>query len=339
MSTCVDVVVPCYNYGRYLTQCVDSILSQTGVDVRVLIIDDASSDDSAQVGARLAARDARVRFVRHEVNKRNIATYNEGIEWARSELFLLLSADDYLVEGALARAASVFHLDRSVAFLCGRVAVAFEGQPPPEVTSTLGMGPLDIVSGADFIERACDKADANPVWAPTAVIRTHLLQQVGGYDPALPHAGDLELWLRLASLGSVAQLGSVQAIYRRHGANMHYSYPGLANLRQHQLAFESYLVKAGVREPLAAEQRTRYRRGLALGAVRVANDAMNRRLNSTAEEARNFALEMDAGVARTTAWGAMKLRGWVGPRLVDAVRTFRRSVSSKRRPSKTPFAG
>ena len=45
----VDVVVPCYNYGRYLRACVGSILSQRDVDVRVLIIDDKSSDDSAEM--------------------------------------------------------------------------------------------------------------------------------------------------------------------------------------------------------------------------------------------------------------------------------------------------
>ena len=46
----VDVVVPCYNYARYLETCVSSVLDQEGVDVRVLIIDDASSDRSAEVG-------------------------------------------------------------------------------------------------------------------------------------------------------------------------------------------------------------------------------------------------------------------------------------------------
>ena len=46
----VDVIVPCYNYGRFLRECVESVLSQP-VDVRVLIIDDASTDDTPQVAA------------------------------------------------------------------------------------------------------------------------------------------------------------------------------------------------------------------------------------------------------------------------------------------------
>src|SRR5271167_2052829 len=82
----VDVVVPCYNYARYLRDCVQSVLSQTGVAVRVLVIDDASPDNTLQVGQDLAASDPRVEFRRHAVNKGHIATYNEGLlDWSTAE--------------------------------------------------------------------------------------------------------------------------------------------------------------------------------------------------------------------------------------------------------------
>ena len=53
--TTVDVVIPCYNYARYLRGCVESVLSQPDVSVRVLVIDDASSDETSEVGQELAA--------------------------------------------------------------------------------------------------------------------------------------------------------------------------------------------------------------------------------------------------------------------------------------------
>lgn len=65
VKSSVDVVVPCYRYGHFLRQCVESVLSQASVDVRVLIIDDASPDNTAEVASALASMDPRVYFVRH----------------------------------------------------------------------------------------------------------------------------------------------------------------------------------------------------------------------------------------------------------------------------------
>ncbi|MGO7624499.1 glycosyltransferase family 2 protein, partial [Rhizobium ruizarguesonis] len=78
-----------------LEECVGSVLSQAGVDVRVLILDYCSPDNTPEVGMALASRDKRVTYRRHTANKGHISTYNGGIEWAGGDLFLLLSADDY----------------------------------------------------------------------------------------------------------------------------------------------------------------------------------------------------------------------------------------------------
>lgn len=96
----VDVVIPCYNYARYLPQCVESVLNQQGVEVRALIIDDCSQDDSEIVGRRLAEQDSRVEYRRHSINQGHIATYNDGLlNWAEAEYSLLLSSDDVLTLG------------------------------------------------------------------------------------------------------------------------------------------------------------------------------------------------------------------------------------------------
>ena len=103
----VSVVVPCYNYARYLRDAVDSVLSQEGVDVDVLIVDDYSSDGSAEVASSLAAGDERVRVIVHGQNVGHIATYNEGLASVAGDYVVLLSADDMLTPGALAGATSL----------------------------------------------------------------------------------------------------------------------------------------------------------------------------------------------------------------------------------------
>src|SRR5581483_1738369 len=81
----VSVIIPCYNYGRYLPQCVDSVLSQEGVSAEVIVIDDASTDGSDAVVRQVAANDPREHAICHTVNKGHIATYNEGLAQVSGE--------------------------------------------------------------------------------------------------------------------------------------------------------------------------------------------------------------------------------------------------------------
>ena len=201
----VYVIVPCYRYGHFLRECVESVLTQGGVDVRVLIIDDASPDNTAEVCQQLAREDSRVIFSRHRRNKGHIATYNEGIEWISADYYLLLSADDYLLPGAFGRAASMMDEDVSVAFVFGRaVEIARDGSARETalLTKLLGDKERCVVPGLEFIEFSGAR---NVVPTPTAVIRTALQKRLGGYRPELPHAGDMEMWLRLAVHGSVGR--------------------------------------------------------------------------------------------------------------------------------------
>ena len=125
----VSVVIPCYNYGRYLPDAVASALGQVGVDVDVLIVDDASPDGSAEVAGRLAAGDPRITVVRHEVNRGHIQTYNDGLDRTTGEFVVLLSADDLLAPGALSRATALMDCNPSVGFVYG-LPQAFTDVPP-----------------------------------------------------------------------------------------------------------------------------------------------------------------------------------------------------------------
>lgn len=236
----IDIVVPCYNYGRYLEACVRSVLDQAGVDVRVLIIDDCSSDDSELVGRRLAAVDSRVEFRRHAVNRGHTATYNEGVlEWANGDFVLLLSADDLLTPGALARAARVLDAHPNVGLVYGVSVVFWTEEPPP-----LPDPPSDdtiILTGNEFLAHSCRVA-GNVVPTPSAVVRTSVQRRIGAYDPALPHTGDFEMWLRCACVSDVAVVKGPQAFYRRHAANMSYQYHSfVVDMRQRWAAISRVL--------------------------------------------------------------------------------------------------
>ena len=234
----VSVAIPCYNYGRYLGECVASVLEQTGVDVRVLIIDDASTDDSAAVAAALAAADARIECRVHAVNQGHIRTYNEGLQWASGTYTVLLSADDALTPGALQRACALLDAHANVGFVYGRALVFRDDRPRPRPQTEPGR--CRIWPGREWFELRCRMTECC-LHSPEAVVRTSVLRQLGGFREELPHAGDLEMWMRLALHADVGYIaGTHQAYYRDHLQSMHRQRYGtvFADLVQVRAAFE-----------------------------------------------------------------------------------------------------
>jgi glycosyltransferase involved in cell wall biosynthesis len=218
----VDVVVPCYNYGRYLNGCVESVLSQRDVDVRVLINDDSSSDDTAAVGAALAAADQRVTFRRHEVNLGHIKTFNEGVlDWARAPYTLLISADDALTAGSLARSVHVLDAHPEAGMVYGIAHIFKLDSDKTDIADTTEPT-YQIISGPKFLQQTCERGILAS--SPSVVVRTGLQQRLGGYRAHLPHSCDMEMWMRFATQGSVGVIREVQAYYREHGENMNLQY-------------------------------------------------------------------------------------------------------------------
>ncbi|KNY13570.1 glycosyl transferase [Shinella sp. SUS2] len=214
----VDIVIPNYNYGRYLEACVKSALAQDGAVARVLIVDNASTDDSVAIARRLAAADLRVELLLRPENLGPHASFNAGIDWARADYFLLLFADDVLVPGALRRAIATMEKDRSLAFCYGQAVAIRDDAPLPEIRVQPLFPPVELMSGRAFIERFCDLG-VFQIPGPSILVRTSVQQRTGHYRTSLPHSDDYEVWLRLAMHGSVAALDCVQAGIRTHAAN------------------------------------------------------------------------------------------------------------------------
>ena len=270
----VSVVVPCYRYGHFLPACVRTILEQDGVDVDVLIIDDASPDDSAAVARGLAAEDPRVRVIVHEVNRGHIATYNEGLAAVDGEYVVLLSADDMLAPRSLANSTALLHANPDVGLVYGFTR-SFSDQPPPARTAPRTWS---IWSGDEWLSLLCQRA-SNPIATPEVVMRAKTMQELVGYDSRLPHAADFLLWLRTATRASIGRVNGVDlAYYRVHGKNMHMAqYPGaLRDLTERKRAFDILFEEDGDHVPDAARLREAASRGVAREALVVACQAYHR---------------------------------------------------------------
>jgi glycosyltransferase involved in cell wall biosynthesis len=111
MIPLVSVVIPCFNYGRFLPEAVDSVLSQGVTDLEVIIVDDGSTDETPEVVARLT--DPRIRAYRFQ-NGGNSAARNHGIELARGEFLAFLDADDRWLPGKLERQLALLEAEPGV---------------------------------------------------------------------------------------------------------------------------------------------------------------------------------------------------------------------------------
>jgi glycosyltransferase involved in cell wall biosynthesis len=313
-KTSFSIVVPCYNYAHYLKACVDSILSQ-GVKVQVIIIDDCSSDDTVAVGTSLA-KDPRVTFLRHEINQGHIKTYNEGLALATGDYTALISSDDLLTPGALKRAQAVLDTHPQVGMVYGHSLYFQSNDNLPKART--GDPRLDIWDGRDWIAQRC-KTATSCISSPEVVVRTSLQRQLGGYRSNLPHAGDLEMWLRFAAHASIAYLAGVdQAYYRRHAASMQETKfsSALADLSQRRAAFDAVFDTHGMEIRDVEELRSTAHRALAKAALWMACRSYDRRRldRVSVDDLEAFALETYPDARSLAEYWGLRWRRRLGPR-------------------------
>jgi glycosyltransferase involved in cell wall biosynthesis len=314
----VSVVIPCYNYGHFLGEAVSSVLDdQPGVDVRVLIIDDTSTDGSADVARALAACEPRIQVQVHEANRGHIATYNEGLlDWADGDYTVLLSADDRLTPGALSRAVALLDAHPEVGFVYGHPVKFQDGQQLPAARSAVRG--WSVWPGYWWLERRFRDA-VSCISSPEVVVRTSLQKNVGGYDPALPHTGDTEMWLRLAAHADVGYVrGADQAFYRSHGQNMTISRTRLVDLQQRRLAYETVLDRCGDRLTDPAGLSDIVHRRLSWEALWAAARAYDRSrtAQTPVDELIAFAFDCWPAADKLAVYRGLRLRQRVGPQVM-----------------------
>jgi glycosyltransferase involved in cell wall biosynthesis len=243
----VSVCIPCFNYGQYVAGAVASVLDQPSVDLEVIVVDDASTDGSDEVVRSLDRIDDRITTILHPINRGHIATFNDALGRASGEYVVLMSADDMLTPGSLARAVALMEAHPSVGFVYGD-PLHFTGAPPRPRVAVSGWS---VWEGRDWVERRC-RSGYNCMSSPEVVMRASVQHTIGRYDASVPHTSDLHMWLRAATVADVGRVnGAHQAFYRVHDASMQRTINAglLFDLEERRAAFESAL--AGARGRLA----------------------------------------------------------------------------------------
>ncbi|MDQ1199892.1 glycosyltransferase involved in cell wall biosynthesis [Rhodococcus sp. SORGH_AS303] len=270
----VSVVIPCFDYADYLSDAVTSVLSQVGVSVEVIVVDDASTDGSLAIARRWAATDRRVSVVAHHHNRGPVDTFNDGLRVASGEYLVRLDADDMLTPGSLHRAVALARAHPEVGLVYGHpLHVADEHLPAPRISPT----GWTIWSGREWLADRC-RDGLNVITSPEVLMRKSVVDRVGGQMP-LAHTHDMEMWFRIAAFADVAYIRGVdQAWHRDHPRSLSSrEVDPLRDLYERRDAFDVLFSGPAGQIPAAAELHRTAVRAVAEYGIAMATGCYDRR--------------------------------------------------------------
>lgn len=207
VSVQVSVIIPAYNQGHYLGRAVKSVLAQTYSEWEAIIVDDGSTDDTAEVAATFS--DPRVRYIYQE-NRGLSGARNTGIRHARGDYLTYLDSDDCFLPQKLALLVGELEEKPQLGFVAGQAIPIDErgnqigkvfAKSPPEDPARWLLG--------------------NPLHVGSVMVRRSWQKRVGFFDERLRSYEDWDMWLRLARAG--CQMGWVArpvSLYRFHTGQM-----------------------------------------------------------------------------------------------------------------------
>lgn len=248
----LSIVIPAYNYGRFLPKAVSSALEQGFDKLEVVVLDDCSTDDTPQCMQPFLA-DPRVRYLRNEHNLGAVLNVNKAFGEARGEFVMLLGADDFLLPGCLWRLHDALCRHPEAGFAYGNYVIADDNDRFVTTIRHPGHLPCDLPPGRDDFPELL-KFD-NYIYMVATLFRTSAIRENSAFDLELMiddtpgrffRATDWDLVLRLA-LRNIASsfVYAPLAAFRVHGnqasLGQEVDQQGIAS-REAAVLLERYLV-------------------------------------------------------------------------------------------------
>jgi glycosyltransferase involved in cell wall biosynthesis len=247
----VSICIPVYNSAAYLTAAVESALVQRYDSFEVLIVDDCSTDGSAEIAVGFAERDPRVRFVPNNPNLGMVKNWNRCLELARGDYIKFLFGDDLLSSpNNLERLAGVLDRHREVTLACSfRSLIDHNGQ----VMAERGFTPTGRTVSGLLAIRDCLTAARNYIGEPSVVMfRKEQAQR--GFHGGYRQMVDLEMWFYLLLQGDIWCEREPLAAFRHHPEQQTVRNVGeLVHLEETLRLYDDYLHASGVRLPRLLE--------------------------------------------------------------------------------------
>ena len=202
----ISVIIPTYNYAKYLPRAIDSVLAQTYKDFEIIVVDDGSTDHTKEV---LMPYVDKIRYI-YQPNQGISAARNRGLKESQGRWIAFLDADDSWIPEKLALQIDIPAKDPLVKLIYGKVILFREDGTVVENYPTRDPGR----NAQELAERLG--------YLPTSTIMASkdIIMKVGSFDEDLPTSEDVDLWVRIARVAKIYEVNEpILAYHYNHGGN------------------------------------------------------------------------------------------------------------------------
>jgi len=225
----VTIVIPTYNRAEMLLCAIRSIQQQTYANWDLLVVDNASSDNTALIVDEAMRNDSRIRYYRHPENIGMLPNWEFALSKVDSSFFCLLCDDDYVLPGFLQAAMHEMDCHPDIGFCFGRAAVVDnDGRRLGEAPTKMAIGYYEAGYGASAMLK-----EQNPA-TPATMFRSDCAKAVGWFDQRSQYVADLDMMVRIALKYPIKFFDEEVACYVVHSGNSFKDYtgwyPGLLNV-------------------------------------------------------------------------------------------------------------
>ena len=254
----ISIITPYFNSSRFLPETIASVLAQTYAEWEWLVVDDGSSDGSAELVRQAALREPRMRTFRHETNKGQAAARNLALSHSLGDIIAFLDSDDLWTPGKLAADAAVFERHPAAMVTWSRLVLWTDDTRPPSAAPPNWAPALGQPHGTvleppilltHVIANLYDFRWQYPAPSCLAIRREALPADRDLFDPTLRFYEDLAPLVHLLSRHAAVLSDELTTWHRRHGDSFSASTGALA----HEQAFQDiadWLRRRASAEPL-----------------------------------------------------------------------------------------
>lgn len=277
----VSVLMPSFNYARYLPFAIEAVLSQSYADLELIIVDDCSTDNSREIAQEWKRRDNRIVLLFHDVNRGLAATRNSGLALSKGEFIAFCDADDIWLPHKLALQVEclrecpetgLVHSDSTI--------VDAHGVPTGQRFSSLIHAEMQKTGGNVF-DSLCRR---NFLCVPTVMLRREALHYSGGFDERLRSLEDWVCWTKVARRYDFHYFDAPLAQYRIHRSGLS---SDTKNMAYNRVMAIRILLESVVDIPREARARMLYSLGMShleIGAPRAAAGAFAESIEADATQ-------------------------------------------------------